>query len=317
MRHTFVLALLLALPVAHAADAVDPDVARLQAELAQLDADDQLAGMGDVERLRAAQAVEALGLAKSKQRPAALYIAEQRVRAASAAAQADALARQSASLDRERDQILIDASRREADSARREAERLRTQNLARQEEAARLTEEAEMERTARAETFALAEQAQAEAAQARRLAASRTREAELARQEADLASSMVAEAMAADAPLPPSRQLGAATVYTLAGSAFSSGRATLTTEANASLRRLAKDVGSRSVQIVGYSDSQGADAANLALSKRRAEAVAAILKESGASGSVQADGRGEADPIADNATAEGRARNRRVEITVR
>ena len=317
MRPTFLLALMLALPVAQAADVVDPDVARLQSELAGLDADGQLAGMGEVERLRAAQAIDALALAKSKQRPAALYIADQRVRAASAAAQADALARQSASLDRERDQILIDASRREADSARRDSERLRTQNLARQEEAARYEEEAEIERTARAETFAMAEQAIAEADQARRVAASRTREAELARQEADLASAMVAEAMAADAPLPPSRQLGAATVYTLAGSAFSSGRATLTTEANASLRRLGQEVAGRSVQIVGYSDSQGADAANLALSKRRAEAVAAILKESGASGAIQADGRGEADPVADNATSEGRARNRRVEITVR
>jgi outer membrane protein OmpA-like peptidoglycan-associated protein len=296
---------------------LDPDVARLQAELAGLDADAQWAGMGGVARLKAAQAVEALSLAKSRQRPNALYIAEQRVRAAVASARADALARQSAELDRERDQILVDASRREAEAARREAERLRTQALARQEEAARLAEEAEMERTARAETFALAEQAKAEAEQARRLAASRAREAELARQEAELASSLVAEALAADAPLPPSRNVGPATVYTLAGSAFASGRATLTTEANASLRRLAKEVGGRSVEIVGYTDSQGAAAANQALSQRRAEAVAAILKESGASGTIRTDGRGAADPVADNGTAEGRAANRRVEITVR
>ena len=174
-----------------------------------------------------------------------------------------------------------------------------------------------MERTARAETFALAEQAKADAEQARRLAASRAREAALAREEAELANSLVAEALAADAPLPPSRSVGPATVYTLAGSAFASGRATLTTEANASLRRLAMEIGGRSVEIVGYTDSQGAAAANQALSLRRAEAVAAILKESGASGSIRTDGRGASDPVADNGTAEGRARNRRVEITVR
>ena len=186
-----------------------------------------------------------------------------------------------------------------------------------QEEAVRLVEEVEFERTARAETFALAEQASAEAAQARRLAASREREAALAREEAELANSLVAEALAADAPLPPSRSVGPATVYTLAGTAFASGRATLTTEANASLRRLAMGIGDRSVEIVGFTDSQGAAAANLALSKRRAEAVAAILRESGAGGSLRTDGRGAADPVADNASAEGRAKNRRVEITVR
>jgi len=302
---------------AFAASEIDPDVARLQAELGRLDADAQVAGMGEVERLKAAQAVQALAAAKSKQRPGALYIAEQRVRAALAAAKADALERQSAALDRERDQILVEASRREAENARREADRLRTQNLARQEEAVRLVEEVEFERTARAETFALAEQASAEAAQARRLAASREREAALAREEAELANSLVAEALAADAPLPPSRSVGPATVYTLAGTAFASGRATLTTEANASLRRLAMEIGDRSVEIVGFTDSQGTAAANLALSKRRAEAVAAILRESGAGGSLRTDGRGAADPVADNATAEGRAKNRRVEITVR
>jgi outer membrane protein OmpA-like peptidoglycan-associated protein len=307
----------IASPTLAAAERVDPDAARLQAELARLDADSQFAGLAGVERLKAAQAVQALAAAKRTERPTALYVAEQRVRAAAAAARADALARQSADLDRERDQILVEASRREAENARREAERLRLQALARQEEASRLAEEAEAERAARAETFALAERARADAEQARRLAASRAREAELARQEAELASSLVAEALAADAPLPPSRTVGPATVYTLAGSAFASGRATLTTEANASLRRLAREIGGRSVEIVGYTDSQGAAAANQALSLRRAEAVAAILKESGVTGTIRTAGRGAADPVADNATAEGRAKNRRVEITVR
>ena len=71
------------------------------------------------------------------------------------------------------------------------------------------------------------------------------------------------------------------------------------------------------LEVVGYTDSQGAAAANQALSLRRAEAVAAILKESGATGSIRTEGRGAADPVADNGTAEGRAKNRRVEITVR
>lgn len=321
-RPAFARAIALAVLVAAAAPAfatgeVDPAVARLQAELAQLDRDPQLAGMGGVERLKAQQAVQALAIAKSKQYASAQFIAERRVRAAVAAARADALARQSLDLDRERDQILVDAARRDAEAARRDAERLRMQNLARQEEASRLAEEAEAERQARAETFALAEAAKADAEQARRLAASRAREAALAREEAELANSLVAEALAADAPLPPSRSVGPATVYTLAGSAFASGRATLTTEANASLRRLAMEIGGRNVEVVGYTDSQGAAAANQALSLRRAEAVAAILKESGASGSIRIDGRGAADPVADNATADGRALNRRVEITVR
>ena len=303
-------AVALAAPAVSADDEIDPVVARLQAQLAQLDGDAQLAGMGGVERLKAQQAVQALAVAKSKEYASAQFVAERRVRAALAAAQADALARQSTDLDRERDQIMVTAARRDADAARRDAERLRMQSLARQEEA-------ERERTAAAETFALAEQAKADAEQARRLADSRAREAALAREEAELANSLVAEALAADAPLPPSRSVGPATVYTLAGSAFASGRAALTTEANASLRRLAMEIGGRNVEVVGYTDSQGAAAANQALSLRRAEAVAAILKESGVSGSIRTDGRGAADPVADNGSAEGRAANRRVEITVR
>lgn len=314
-KNALILGLVLAVGSVSAAAVVDPDVARLQARLAQIDSDPQFAGKAGLERLKASQALESLAAARSRQRPALLGIAEHRLRAAEAAVAAELLAERSAELDRERDQILIDASRREADTARREAERLRSRALAQQEEAARLAELAEIERVARAETFALAEQARAEAEQARRLAASRAREAQLAREEAELASALVAEALTADAPLPPSRQVAGATVYTLAGNAFASGRASLTTEANASLRRLAQELAGRRVEVTGFTDSQGETAANLRLSQRRAEAVAAILREAGIEATAQ--GRGEADPVADNATEQGRARNRRVEITVR
>lgn len=68
------------------------------------------------------------------------------------------------------------------------------------------------------------------------------------------------------------------------------------------------------VTIEGHTDSQGADAFNKALSQSRADAVKASLVEKFgiAADRVTAIGYGEAQPIADNATAAGRAQNRRV-----
>ena len=71
------------------------------------------------------------------------------------------------------------------------------------------------------------------------------------------------------------------------------------------------------VQIVGYTDSDGAPDANLALSQSRADAVKAYLVERGvAEGDLTALGRGEADPIAPNDTPENKAKNRRIEFIV-
>lgn len=69
-----------------------------------------------------------------------------------------------------------------------------------------------------------------------------------------------------------------------------------------------------SAKILGYTDALGAASYNQNLSQRRANAVAAYLtQEFGVDASrLTAEGRGEADPIADNATSEGRAQNRRV-----
>ncbi|MFM7971417.1 MAG: outer membrane protein OmpA, partial [Betaproteobacteria bacterium] len=68
---------------------------------------------------------------------------------------------------------------------------------------------------------------------------------------------------------------------------------------------------------VGHTDSVGADAYNQKLSVRRAEAIKAYLVSKGIEKNrIYTEGKGEKQPVADNKTAEGRAKNRRVEIEV-
>lgn len=309
------LALLLAGPVAAAAKA-DPRIDRLGAELAALDADPALGALAGLERLQARQALARLQAARSRDRDHALLLAARRVEAAIAAANAELLEQQSAQLDRERDQIMIEASRLDAIRARREAELLRMHTLAREEEAERM---AEAGRLATEQSAAEAEAANAQAAQANRLADARAREVELARKEAELAAAVAdAEAAPVVAGAPPSRRVGGKTIYTLDGQAFPSGSAQLTARALASLRQLAAEVpAGASLHIEGHTDAQGADDTNRLLSQRRADAVRRALAAAGIAPSrLRAVGRGEADPVADNSTGAGRARNRRVEIAV-
>lgn len=71
------------------------------------------------------------------------------------------------------------------------------------------------------------------------------------------------------------------------------------------------------VTIIGHTDNVGSDAVNDPLSVNRAASVRNYLTTRGVPAAhISIDGRGEREPIASNATAEGRARNRRVEIFV-
>ena len=74
------------------------------------------------------------------------------------------------------------------------------------------------------------------------------------------------------------------------------------------------------VEVAGYTDNQPIRTlrfpSNWELSRARAESVAKVLNARVQAGRITAEGRGEADPIAPNDTPEGRARNRRVEITL-
>jgi phosphate transport system substrate-binding protein len=105
---------------------------------------------------------------------------------------------------------------------------------------------------------------------------------------------------------------------TLANVRFESGELSPDANSRQNLRRLANFLASpgnenAKVICIGFADNKGSDTSNLQVSKSRAEAVAAQLSSLGVR-EVQTIGFGEAMPVADNNTAEGRAANRRVEI---
>jgi len=70
------------------------------------------------------------------------------------------------------------------------------------------------------------------------------------------------------------------------------------------------------VQIIGHTDSTGPEAYNEGLSLRRAQAVVDHLRSIGAKVAMEAIGKGESEPVADNSTKEGRAQNRRVVVDI-
>lgn len=74
--------------------------------------------------------------------------------------------------------------------------------------------------------------------------------------------------------------------------------------------------GHEAVSVIGHTDSTGPEAYNQGLSERRAAAAAAFLESQGIDG-IATSGQGESNPIADNSTREGRADNRRVEISTK
>lgn len=102
--------------------------------------------------------------------------------------------------------------------------------------------------------------------------------------------------------------------------AFASGSSEIDPAAYEALDRVATAMTALSAaraDIVGHTDSAGRASYNQRLSEDRAEAVRAYVAGKGVeTARMSALGKGEAEPIADNATAEGRAANRRVEISV-
>lgn len=101
---------------------------------------------------------------------------------------------------------------------------------------------------------------------------------------------------------------------------FETGSADLTSEAQEILEQVAleiDDASASTINIDGYADNTGNDSINLPLSENRAESVeselARLITREGIT--LNSEGHGSSNPIADNSTEEGRERNRRVSVT--
>jgi OOP family OmpA-OmpF porin len=135
------------------------------------------------------------------------------------------------------------------------------------------------------------------------------------------------EPKAAPAPAPapkaaaPAQPPAAASKVTYAADAFFDfDKSVLKPEGKAKLDDLVSKIKAINLEViiaVGHTDSVGTDAYNQKLSVRRSEAVKAYLVSKGVEKNrVYTEGKGEKQPVADNKTAQGRAKNRRVEIEV-
>lgn len=105
----------------------------------------------------------------------------------------------------------------------------------------------------------------------------------------------------------------------LSGVFFDTGRASLRSESESALAEVAELLQSQTalrLDVVGHTDTTGDFDANMSLSQARAAAVrAALVGRYGVDGTrLQAIGRGSTQPVADNGSEDGRARNRRVEL---
>jgi len=227
---------------------------------------------------------------------------------------------------------LADAARRvgaeRADSAAAAADRLATaETLARAasdvETSRRLTAEAERDAAQARVSADRANQVTAQtlsyADSVRTAAGVAQQEASAARQERDDARLRLASSISA---ILDTKREARGLVINLSGVLFTSGAAVLQPGARESLSKLSGILlaypGPYTLAIAGHTDSVGSDALNDKLSHDRAESVRAYLMEAGIGTShlTSATGYGKHQPVADNATAEGRAQNRRVEIVI-
>jgi outer membrane protein OmpA-like peptidoglycan-associated protein len=191
-----------------------------------------------------------------------------------------------------------DAARREADESRRNAEALAAKATAAKTEAERTT----------AEVATVAAGLEKQNAQLQK------ENERLVKERDDLAGQL-------DGALSSVAQItktARGVVVNLPDILFDIAKATLKPNTEIALAKLAGIVQvfpKINLRIEGYTDSTGSDELNMRLSKERAEAVLGFLQKQGvAAGRMTAVGYGPKFPVADNATVEGRAKNRRVEI---
>ena len=222
-----------------------------------------------------------------------------------------------------------EAQRRlEAEQARKQAEAAQSEALRMKQEAEKAAAEAARQKTeadqARAAALEQQQAAQAAAEQAARDRAAAQADAEKARQAAAQAEAekgqLRAQLLAQLNSILQTRDSARGLIVNMSDVLFDTGSFTLKPGAREKLAKISGILLAHpglTLQIEGHTDSVGGDEFNQQLSERRADSVRDFLAENGVSGSsITARGFGKTQPVASNETAEGRQRNRRVELVV-
>ena len=237
-----------------------------------------------------------------------------------AAEEREAKARADAAAEGQR-RLEAEQARKQAEAAQAEALRMKQEAEAAAAEAARQKAEADK---ARAAALEQQQAAQAAAEQAARERAAAQADAEKARQAAAQAEAekaqLRAQLLSQLNSILQTRDSARGLIVNMSDVLFDFGSYTLKPGAREKLAKISGILLAHpglTLQIEGHTDSVGTDEFNQQLSERRADSVREFLIENGVPGSgITARGFGKVQPVASNDTAEGRQRNRRVELVV-
>jgi outer membrane protein OmpA-like peptidoglycan-associated protein len=208
-------------------------------------------------------------------------------------------------------QAQTEAEQAQADEKRRAQEAEQQRLTAEAAEASRRAAEEAAKREEDARRAAAEVEARTEAAQRAEAAAARaTQEREEARKRMQEALGRIAE----------TRDSARGLIVNLPDILFDTAKSTLQPQAREVISRIAGILMVQpglSLKIEGHTDSQGSDEYNMTLSQHRAESVKEYLTQAGVKQEIiTTQGLGETTPVADNSTADGRQKNRRVEIII-
>ena len=236
--------------------------------------------------------------------------AEDREAKARADAEAEARRRQEA-----------DQARIQAEQAKAEAERMKLEAQQAAQEAAKQKAEAEQAALEAAKQKALAEEARQTAIDQQHAAEAQTQKALQAAAQAESEKAQLrAQLLEQLNSILQTRDSARGLIVNMSDVLFDTGSSTLKPGAREKLAKISGILLAHkglTLQIEGHTDSVGTDEFNQQLSERRSDSVRDFLAEQGVAGSTMtARGFGKTQPVASNDTAEGRQRNRRVELVV-
>ncbi|WP_154223614.1 OmpA family protein [Marinicella rhabdoformis] len=318
MSRIFVLSLLvlMAMPVS-AAKKKNLELEALRIEYENFYQLEKYSDFAKAEKRQAKESIEALyQSSRRKPKEHAVFMARKKLSLAKMTAEKEFLNSEIVKADERLNELDLETLKTEAQVARLQADKAQLLLSLQQEEVARIEAEKQAALAAASEQI---EQKQAELDTTKAYAKKQEQVASLAKQEADLAFEEI-DALKRQLESLAARETNDGLVMTLGDFVFDSASANIKQGAIENFSKVIEFIDgypSRNIRIEGHTDASGSEAFNLNLSQKRADAVRLLLINYGVKAErIEAIGMGESLPVADNNTASGKAKNRRVDIII-